>query len=418
MKTMMFLTGLFLCVAVPMGFTQGWVSDASEVPEVKITVSMGDEDLPFVPMVVSVDEKIPYSEPVILTDGSMEIAALPLPSTSGDGGTDLAFVLEDVEANQTLTLTLKQGRTTYSEPLDVDWGSESIEFNIGGFPFTEYHYIATTEVPRPIFYPLYGPEGVRMTRSYPMNEREGEATDHPHHQSLWVSHGDVNGVNFWHLDENQGMQVHQDFNYFHASPIAARFSQTVWWQDAEGTPLIEEERIITVWGSPEDMRFIDFDMTYNAVNGPVVFGDTKEGGLVSLRVASTMRERPLEGNTPGLISNSEGQQGESNAWGKPAPWCDYSGLSEDLDVGLTILCHPENPLDTYYHVRGYGLFTANPFGLSYFYNDENRSGSQTLEPDEPWRFRYRVYIHAGNAEDGQVAAAFAAYADGVTVSVE
>lgn len=418
--TLRSIVGLALiAVLVAPAWTQGWVGETESIPEVTVNITVGDEDLPFVPVVVSVDEEIPYSEPVILSDGDMEIPALPLPGTAGDGTTDLAFVLKNVKANQSMSLELKQGRVPYSDPLEVDWQDGRVIFKINGFAFTEYHYHSSASVPRPIFYPLYGPEGVPMTRSYPMEEKEGEATDHPHHQSLWVSHGDVNGVNFWHLDEDQGMQVHQEFNYFHASPVVSRFSQTVWWEDSEGTPLIDETRVVTIWGSPEEMRYIDFDMTFSAVSGPVVFGDTKEGGLVSLRVASSMRASALEGNTPGVISNSHGHIGESDAWGKTAPWCDYSGESEGVDAGLTILCHPDNPLNTYYHVRGYGLFTANPFGLSYFYNDDSRDGSQTLEPGEPWRFRYRVYVHGGaSAEDGQVAEAFAAYSDGIKVTVQ
>lgn len=408
-----------LILALTAGITgsalaQGWLGEDAEFPEVTVTVETGDMALPHVPMVVSLDEEIPFSEPVVLTSDELTIPALPLPDTDGDGGVELAFMLHDVEPGQTLTFTLERGRAPYANPLEVNWSEDSIRFTINGFPFTEYHLNSSPQVPRPIFYPLYGPDGVSMTRSYPMEEKEGEATDHPHHQSLWVSHGDVNGVNFWHLDDDQGYQQNMGVNYVHASAVVSRFSQTVWWVDAEGTPLIEETRIITVWGAPEEARFIDYDMTFSAVDGPVVFGDTKEGGLISLRVASSMRSSPLGDNTPGEITNSLGDVGESEAWGKTAPWCDYSGEVDGMDVGLSILCHPDNPLPSYYHVRGYGLFTANPFGLSYFYRDDDRDGSQTLEPGEPWRFRYRVYIHSDDAEGGQVAEAFAAYATGVT----
>ena len=37
-----------------------------------------------------------------------------------------------------------------------------------------------------------------MTRSWPMQDGvAGEALDHPHHESIWFTHGRVNGVDFW-----------------------------------------------------------------------------------------------------------------------------------------------------------------------------------------------------------------------------
>ncbi len=38
----------------------------------------------------------------------------------------------------------------------------------------------------------------------------GERGDHDHHRSLWLTHGDVNGVDFWLDDEGCGRIVHQE----------------------------------------------------------------------------------------------------------------------------------------------------------------------------------------------------------------
>jgi hypothetical protein len=41
-------------------------------------------------------------------------------------------------------------------------------------------------------------DGTEMTRNYPMKKGvAGEVEDHPHHRSLWFTHGDVNGIDFW-----------------------------------------------------------------------------------------------------------------------------------------------------------------------------------------------------------------------------
>jgi hypothetical protein len=80
-------------------------------------------------------------------------------------------------------------------------------------------------------------------------------------------------------------------------------------------------------------------------------------------------------------------------------------------VGLAIFNHPSSfRFPTYWHVRTYGLFAANPFGLHNFKGSRDEDGSATLEPGESLTLRYRVYLHHGDEEEGEVARAYAAYA--------
>ena len=65
--------------------------------------------------------------------------------------------------------------------------------------------------------------------------------------------------------------------------------------------------------------------------------------------------------------NSNGQEGEANCWGKRANWVDMFGEVEGEKLGVAILDHPTNPgHPTYWHVRGYGFFAANIFGMRAF----------------------------------------------------
>ena len=41
---------------------------------------------------------------------------------------------------------------------------------------------------KPFLWPVIGPNGNEVTRAYPMEKREGERHDHPHHRSLWFGH--------------------------------------------------------------------------------------------------------------------------------------------------------------------------------------------------------------------------------------
>jgi hypothetical protein len=112
----------------------------------------------------------------------------------------------------------------------------------------------------------------------------------------------------------------------------------------------------------------------------------------------------MDGNKGGLIRNSYGGTTEAENWGKRAEWCDYTGPVEGKTVGFTIMDHPTNfRYPTYWHVRDYGLFTANPFGLSHFYGDKSRDGSHKVPAGAAFRFAYRLIIHAGNPDDVGIA---------------
>ena len=135
-------------------------------------------------------------------------------------------------------------------------------------------------------------------------------------------------------------------------------------------------------------RLVDVDLTLKALEEDVLFGDTKEGGVLSLRVASSMDV--LRG---GRLVSSSGGVNEAEVWGKRAHWCDYSGPVNTRWVSVACFEHNESfRHPTYWHARDYGLLTANPFGVSVF-EGPGYSGEHALPAGESLRFRYRVYVH-------------------------
>jgi hypothetical protein len=97
------------------------------------------------------------------------------------------------------------------------------------------------------------------------------------------------------------------------------------------------------------------------------------------------------------ITNGTGGHGETACWGKPAPRCDYSGTLAAQPVGIAVLDHPANfRYPTTWHVRAYGLMTANPFGISCFTNDRALDGSHTWQKGKVAAFRHRVVLHSGD----------------------
>ena len=277
----------------------------------------------------------------------------------------------------------------------ADRSEKGAVVKIDGKSFTEY---VTNFNGTPILWPIIGPTGKPMTRAYPMGEAEGERQDHVHHRSLWFTHGDVNGHSFWHRETIK----HREFVKVQSGDRAVIVTRSDWLAP-DGTRLCEDKRTLT-FGSDGEARWIDFDITIKAIE-KVKFGDTKEGTM-GIRVAGTMKVDAKKG---GQIVNSEGQT-DGDAWGKPAAWVDYHGPVDGQTVGVAILNHPSSfRYPSYWHVRTYGLFAANPFGLHHFRRSSEVDGSHTLASGESFTLRYRFLFHRGDEKAGEVAKRFSAY---------
>ncbi len=183
---------------------------------------------------------------------------------------------------------------------------KGVVVKIDGELFTEYvrDFNGT-----PILWPIIGPTGKPMTRAHPMGEAPGERKDHIHHRSLWFTHGDVNGLSFWHQETIR----HREFVKVESGPEAVIVARND-WVARDGSVVCEDERRLR-FGTDGQTRWIDFDITLRAIDRPVKFGDTKEGTM-GVRVAGTMKVDAKQG---GKIVNSEGQT-DGEAWGKPAAW--------------------------------------------------------------------------------------------------
>jgi hypothetical protein len=286
-----------------------------------------------------------------------------------------------------------------------------VEVTLNDELFTRYCFAGA---PKPYCYPIIGPTGVPVTRSYPMETVEGETHDHPHQRSLWFTHGEVNGIDFWAEGPDKGKQVHRDFSALEDGPVCGAICSVNEWIAPDGKKVCEDVRELRVYNIPE-VRLFDFTITIKATEGPVEFGDTKEGTF-GMRVASAMDVTPAHPDAH--ITNSEGQT-DGDAWGKAAAWCDYSAPIDGKIVGISVFDHPTSfRHPTYWHVRTYGLFAANPFGLRHFIGDKEGKGRFTLQQGEEVIFRYRVLIHPGNMMEAKVADWYAGYADPPAVEVK
>ena len=278
---------------------------------------------------------------------------------------------------------------------------DRVTVTVDGAEFTSYVFKGHD---KPILYPLRGPGGVPLTRSWPVEKGiAGEPEDHPHHESLWFTHGSVNGHDFWapraHGAGPDGPIPHVEHVSVDRceSGETAILETTSRWIAPDGNPVLTERRRM-VFSADPTARSVEVRLDLVADAGPVTFGDTKEGTF-ALRVRPQLQPKDSNGSqgAVGTLVNSEGLV-DAAVWGKRARWVDYSGPIDGTRFGIAMLDHPANLRHpTWWHAREYGLSGANPFGIHDFTGEPEGTGNHTVAPGETLSLRYLVVFHEGDA---------------------
>ncbi|MFA6241090.1 MAG: PmoA family protein [Candidatus Hydrogenedentales bacterium] len=360
---------------------------------------------------------VPVSLPFdgALPDGSVirvreDKTGKEFPATLRDG--QLTFVPEGALPSSTHYYTVMVRKDNVPPRVRIEAG-DKLDVFIDDELFTSYYH--TDKYKKPFLWPLLSEGGVGVTRDWPMGEKE-VTEDHVHQKSFWTAYGNVNGVNCWEEGdkENLGTQVSVEVTHGSGDGYGWIHAKNV-WVDQSKKPVVAEEREYRFYPAPARSRIFDVAVTFTATEGDVLFKDTKEGGIVALRIRDIINEQ-----NGGTITLAGGLSGESVCWGKPAAWCDYSGPIEGAGVrGVTVFDNPENlRYPTRWHVRAYGLLGANCFGLSYFTEKEETrlNGDYTIKKGETATFKYRILVHSGNAADAKIDDRYADYATPPKVS--
>ena len=282
-------------------------------------------------------------------------------------------------------------------------------------PFTSFIYPDSLE--KPVLFPIYAANGELITRGFPISPRPNEPVDHPHHIGLWLNYENVNGLDFWNNSSAIAPEKKAGYGWIKTTDIiktssGARGSLTYSanWQDINKNVLLQETTSF-YFSAIDNLRIIDRITTLKAATD-VSMPDVKDG-LLGLRVAHEL-ELPstearaftdIHGNittikaannaaVSGNYITSQGITGDA-AWGTRAVWCMLYGKIVQDSISIVIIDHPKNiGYPTYWHARGYGLFSANPLGQKIFSNGKTIF-NYALKKGESVTLRYRVVINAG-----------------------
>jgi len=350
-----------------------------------------------------------HPDSVCLVDDSGAKIPCQWGEKAADGTAMLRWIEKSVQKDKVLTRKLVSCDPAPTA-VEIKKGEGKLDVLIGGKLFTSYNY--SDKDPKPYCWPVMAPTGKPITRAYPMiKDVPGEQHDHHHHRSWYFTYGSVNGTCFWSETNKSGFTRHAKLERVTSGPVFGEIVARNNWVTKEGKKEMEDVRLYRFYNVP-DQFLVDWDVCLLATDGPVKMGDTKEG-MASFRVATSMIQK-----NGGKVTNSEGHV-DGKCWGKQAAWCDVSGTVEGATVGVALFDHPTSfRHPTYWHARTYGLFGANPFGLSYFLRDKKKDGSHTIPADGELSFKYRVYIHNGAAAQAHVAEKYANFATPPTVTAK
>jgi hypothetical protein len=253
--------------------------------------------------------------------------------------------------------------------------SEQVSFQRDGAEVARYHYGASLR--RPFLYPILGPAGRSLTRMGHPHDPVG----HGHHDSVWTSHNDVDGTDFW-SNGGPGTIVHLRVEKLEDGDDRAALTVRNAWTGKGDVVLLNERRTVAVHPLEKREWLLVVDLELEANGKDVTLGKTPFG-VFSVRMAKTIGVH----DGGGMIRNSEGGVNEEGVFWKRARWVDYSGLiAPDTVEGITLLDHPANPNHpSFFHVRNDGWMGASL----------TLDGPRTLQPGQPLRLRYGLYVHGG-----------------------
>ncbi|MCJ7839412.1 PmoA family protein [Lederbergia sp. NSJ-179] len=355
--------------------------------QIKLKVTAGSHDRKYCPILFQLTKALPRLTETMLADVQMydeNGTSVPVQCTKEADSYVIHWIVQELSAHETMTYTIDFAGNSKLDVENIELREKENQIDIMIEDQLATSYVMDPTLAKPYLGPIIGPNGLSYTRL------DFETTEHPHHRSIWLGIGDVNGVDAWNERPGFGKQKIDHIGEKHAGPVFARISSEAKWTNFKGSPLMRDQRTFTVYNTPAHARIMDVSFTLHADYGRVELGATKEAGPLGIRVAETMSV-----DNGGRIVNAYGSVGEEECWGKSAPWCDYYGEVEGDTLGIATFEDPQTTeFPTYWHIRNYGLIAPNNL---YF------RGGQLLRKGESLTYHYRIYFHAGSTEEALVA---------------
>lgn len=229
--------------------------------------------------------------------------------------------------------------------------------------------------------------------------------DHPWQHGVFTALHGVNGLDFWTEHRTpareRGEIEHETIEDVRLEEDRASWRATNAWLGPNGRRLLREIHEVAVRAPEEDAYLID--LTWRLVAEEAITVKRHDYGGLAARLISHPDRQHV---------NSEGRRDAATSEARAA-WCDVSApfdgspcwTAEDRLAGawhgVAILDHPGNlGYPSAWRVDGQGLINPSP----------SLQGSWLLRPGERHAFRYRLVVHAGQADPARLDQLWQAFA--------
>ena len=271
----------------------------------------------------------------------------------------------------------------------------SLFVNVGGRPVLRYNG-AILPAPNPqqsanersgYLYPLFNPLGQAVTDDFP--------PDHPHQHSVWFAWSKAkfegHEFNCWELFQGKGMIEHENLEETGGGAVFAHFTARLRHVDpnALGGPktALHETWKLLIYNLTSAFVF-DVELTQTcATQSPVQVLENSYGGFAIRGHRNWFDVRNSEYLT------SEGKTRKDGNQTRPR-WADLYGWVDGKVSGISILNHPDN----FRFPQPVRLHPEKP----YFCFAPPALGPFSIEPGQPYRARYRFYVHEGRPDRGTI----------------
>jgi len=232
--------------------------------------------------------------------------------------------------------------------------------------------------------------------------------DHPWHRALWFAWKHINDLNYWEEDRKTGLsegctevtsvKVHPGQDH------SARIEMSLSYHPPDKPAVLTEKRLLVVSAPDKLGRYrIDWNSTFTAGEKDVMLDRTPipgekdgvgHGGYagLSVRVAKSMRDW--------RVLDAEGRTA-MDCHGKKARWLDFCGMTANgKPGGIAIFDHPSNVR----HPSPWFLVLNPNVPFGYFSPAVLFEKPYTLSAGRTLTLRYRILIHAGQADKAMLEA--------------
>jgi len=242
-------------------------------------------------------------------------------------------------------------------------------------------------------HPLYGLEGETLTDDFPK--------DHTYHRGVYWAWPHIK-IGEQEYDQWSLRGLRSEFQRWTAREASANLAtlgiENAWM--AEGKQLVREHVVLRVHPAMAESRAIDIELTWTPLDQPLTLrgAEGKSYGGFNFRFARPSRP---------TITVPSGRTADDLVVTR-LPWVDYSttfstaGAANERDrlSGAAIFVDPRHrDFPPTWMTRHYGLISVGWPGVE----------PQTLPAKDPISLRYRLWIHRGNPEAGEIQKVYDAY---------